>query len=292
MHSTCVIIGQMVIDFHTHIVPLKIKENRQDYVLADQNFAAIYADPKARLATAEELIARMDKDGVDKSVVLNYGWSTPSLCVEINDYILESIARYPKRLIGFCNIVPLKGEKKLRELERCIEGGARGIGELRLDTQFSYGNWLKVIEPLVDLVVKNDLIMLTHSSEPWGRQYPGKGGVTPDMLCALAITFPRLKLVCAHWGGGLPFFAMMPDVKTALKNVYFDTAASPFLYTPEVYEQVAKLIGWEKILFGSDYPLIPPRRYFKEIEGLKLLEKTKEKILSGNAEKLLGMVNK
>ena len=65
----------------------------------------------------------------------------------------------------------------------------------------------------------------------------------------------------------MPFYALMPEVKAALKNVYFDTAASPFLYTPQVYGQVAQLVGAEKILFGSDYPLISQRRFFKEING-------------------------
>ena len=96
----------MVIDFHTHIVPPKVKQNRADYARKCSSFASIYSDPKAKLATAEELIAAMDKDGIDNSVVLNYGWSTQALCQEVNEYILESVARYPKRLVGFCSVVP------------------------------------------------------------------------------------------------------------------------------------------------------------------------------------------
>ena len=81
----------------------------------------------------------------------------------------------------------------------------------------------------------------------------------------------------------------MPEVKEALKNVYFDTAASPFLYKSDIYKHVVQLIGEDKILFGSDYPLIPQRRFLKEIRGLDLPEKTKEKILAGNAQHLLGI---
>ena len=279
----------MVIDFHTHIVPPKVKQDREDYARKDNGFASIYSDPKTKLATAEELIAAMDKDEVDISVVLNYGWSTQSLCVEVNDYILESISHYPKRLVGFCNVAPLEGEMALKELERCIKGGAKGIGELRLDTQLKRGNWIEVIKPIVDMIIKNNLIMLIHASEPVGHQYSGKGKVTPDLLYILATTFPDLKLVCAHWGGGLPFYALMPEVKTALKNVYFDTAASPFLYTPQVYAQVIQLVGAEKIIFGSDYPLIPQSRFLREIDSLNLPVRTKKKILGGNAQKLLGI---
>ena len=284
-----VIIVPMVIDFHTHIVPQRIKENRQDYIYADSNFGAIYSGSKVKLATAEELIAAMDKDGVDISVVLNYGWSTQSLCTEINDYILESIARYPKRLVGFCSVVPSEDEAVLREVERCIKGGVKGIGELRLDIQSKSRNWHEMIRPIVDIIIRNNLIMLIHASEPVGRQYSGKGVATPDMLYGLITAFPDLKLVCAHWGGGLPFYALMPEVKGALKNVYFDTAASPLLYTPQVYSHVVELVGADKILFGSDYPLIPQRRFLKEITALDLPEATKKKILAGNAKKLLGI---
>ena len=109
------------------------------------------------------------------------------------------------------------------------------------------------------------------------------------MLYTLITTFPELKLICAHWGGGLPFYALMPEVKAALKNVYFDTAISPFLYSPQVYGHVVQLVGAEKILFGSDYPVISQRRFLKEINGLDLSEDVKTKILSGNAKKLLGI---
>ena len=279
----------MVIDFHTHIVPPQVKENRRQYVQNDRSFASIYRDSKAKLATTEELIAAMDKDEVDKSVVLNYGWETHTLCAQINDYILESVARYPKRLIGFCSAAPSEGEAALKELTRCIRGGAKGFGEVRLDTQFPEGGWLEIIKPFAELIIEKNLLLLAHSSDPIGHAHPGKGEVTPGLLYSLATTFPELKIICAHWGGGLPFYALMPEVKTALKNVYFDTAASPFLYTPQVYGQVAQLVGAEKILFGSDYPLIPQRRFLKEIAALDLPEATKKKILAGNAKKLLGI---
>jgi predicted TIM-barrel fold metal-dependent hydrolase len=281
----------MVIDFHTHIVPPRIKQNREDYANTDNGFAAIFSDPKAKLATAEELIASMDKDVVDVSVVLNYGWIKPSLCAEINDYILDSIARYPRRLVGFGSVVPGAGDA-VKEVERCLRGGVRGIGEIRPDTQLSGGNWLEVIRPLVEFIIRHNLILLTHASEPVGHQYPGKGKATPDRLYALITAFPDLTLVCAHWGGGLPFYALMPEVKEALNNVYFDTAASPFLYTSQVYQQVVQLVGEDKILFGSDYPLIPQRRFLKEIRSLDLPETTKNKILSGNAQRLLGIQEK
>jgi hypothetical protein len=279
----------MIIDFHTHIVSPKIKQNRDDYARQCRSFASIFSDPKAKLATAEEIIAAMDNDSVDVSVVLNYGWSTQLLCAEVNDYILDSITRYSKRLVGFCSVVPSEDEAALREVERCIQNGAKGIGELRLDDHLKKKKSLAAVKPIVDIIIKHNSILLTHTSEPVGHQYSGKGEATPDMIYRLITTFPDLKLVCAHWGGGLPFYALMPEVKAALKNVYFDTAASPFLYTPQIYSQVVQLVGADKILFGSDYPLIPQRRFLKEIFALDLSAATKRKILADNAKNLLGI---
>ena len=104
----------MIIDFHTHVFSRRIKDNRSHYVASDPGFALIYADEKARIATAEELIDSMDRDGVDISVIVNYGWSTRELCVDTNDYILESIARYPGRLIGFCAVPAIRPGRRHR----------------------------------------------------------------------------------------------------------------------------------------------------------------------------------
>jgi predicted TIM-barrel fold metal-dependent hydrolase len=145
------------------------------------------------------------------------------------------------------------------------------------------------MQPLVDVMLEHKLLLLLHTSEPVGHAYPGKGSVTPDRLYPFIAGFPELTIICAHWGGGLPFYALMPEVKQSLKNVYFDTAASPFLYTPAVYEHVSRLAGAEKILFGSDYPLMPPGRLLREIDSVDLSAEDRELVLSGNARRLLGI---
>ena len=279
----------MIIDFHTHVFPPGIKKNRSKYIDSDPCFAILYSKKDAQLATADELIASMDKDGVDISVIVNIGWTTHELCVETNDYILESINRYPKRLVGFCAVQPNSYEAAIAEIERCAKAGIKGVGEIRPDIQLIDLGDEAVMEPFVEVLEKYQLILLTHASEPVGHEYPGKGGITPEVLYPFIAKFPELKLVCAHWGGGLPFYALMPEVKRAMSNVFFDTAASPFLYSPQVYNQVVQLVGADKVLFGSDYPLLAQSRLLKEIRSLDLPEETKSLILSGNAQKLLGI---
>ena len=281
----------MIIDFHTHIFPPQVKKNRSKYIDGDPCFALLYSQKDAKLATAEELIASMDKAEVDISVILNIGWTTHELCVETNDYILESITRYPKRLVGFCAVQPNSYEAALAEVERCAQAGVKGLGELRPDMQlFDLGDET-FMQPLVDILKKYKLILLTHASEPVGHEYPGKGSITPDVLYPFITSFLDLTIVCAHWGGGLPFYALMPEVKRAMGNVFFDTAASPFLYSPQVYNHATQLVGADKILFGSDYPLLEQNRLLQEIRSLDLTEEDKGLILSGNARRLLSIDN-
>jgi predicted TIM-barrel fold metal-dependent hydrolase len=277
----------VIIDFHTHIFPPWLRERRGEYIKADPCFSLLYSRPKARMVTAEELIASMDEAGIYRSVVLNAGWVSHELCVKTNDYILDSVSRYPTRLVGFCAIQPRAGDAAIAELERCAKAGARGIGELRSDMQgFDLAD-KTTMKPVVDAVLRHNLIFLTHSSEPVGHEYFGKGSITPDILYSFITAFPNSKLVCAHWGGGLPFYALMPEVAKALANVFFDTAATVFLYKPKIFEQMSRIIGSDKILFGTDYPLMHQNRVIAQIQSSQLPEEDKAGILGANAQKLL-----
>ncbi len=279
----------MIIDFHTHVFPPQVREQRSDYIKRDACFSLLYSNPQAKMATSEELIAAMDECGIDKSIILNFGWQKQQTCQETNDYILESVARYPKRLIGFCTVQPLAGDKAIREVERCARSGAGGLGEMRPGEQGFDLQDAGVMKPLVEALAAAHMIFLLHASEPVGHDYAGKGKTTPEVLYPFIKTYPELKVVCAHWGGGLPFYALMPEVEKALANVWFDTAATPFLYKPQVFLQVANVVGSEKILFGSDYPLLSPKRILQQIESVDMSNADKAAILGGNARRVLSL---
>jgi len=247
----------------------------------------LYSNPKARLASAEELIHSMDEAGVQTSIALNVGWSDHALCVRTNDYLLESASRWPQRIIPFCMVQPTARDLALREAERCAAAGARGIGELRPDTQgYSLAD-AELLAPLVDAASALGMILLVHSSEPVGHTYAGKGTVTPEQTLALAAAFPDARLVCAHWGGGLPFYALMPEVESALANTWYDTAATQFLYRPEVFSVIASIVGSTHVLFGSDFPLLGQRRALDHVRAAKLEVGLESAILGGNAERVL-----
>ena len=280
----------MIIDFHTHIFPPHFREHRDRYTERDRTFAALYSDPRARMATAENLLAVMDEDGVDVAVTMGIGWSDYDTAREANDYIIEASARSQGRIIGFAGVNPAWGDRAALEAERCADAGLRGIGELHPDSQgFDLAD-RDTMARLMAVAQERGLIVTTHSSEPVGHLYIGKGSVTPQVLIRFIGNFPDAIIVCAHWGGGLPFYALMPEVAAALGNVYFDTAASPFLYTPQVYPAVASLVGSDKLLFGSDYALLRPRRLLKEIAASSLEPAERDAVQGANAARLLGLV--
>ena len=279
----------MIIDFHTHIFPPQMRENRERYMERDRTLGALYSDPRARMASAEDLIAVMDEDGVDISVAMGIGWSDYDMAREANDYIIEATRGSQGRIVGFAGINPAWGDRAAREAERCAEAGLRGIGELHPDTQeFDLAD-KGTMAGLMAVAEERGLIVTTHSSEPVGHLYTGKGRVTPQVLMQFISNFPEATIVCAHWGGGLPFYALMPEVADALRNVYFDSAASPFLYTPQVYSAMSELVGAEKLLLGSDYALMRPRRLLDEIAASSLTLQEREALLGGNAARLLGL---
>lgn len=277
----------VIIDCHTHIFPPEIKRNRSSFISRDPCFAELYGNPASRLVTAPELVESMDKAEIDISLLLNISWQDHELCRLTNDYILESVARSNGRLIGFCAVPPRLTDVSLAEIERCARGGAKGIGEMRLIVKEPESE--TVLAPFLEVMQKNNLILLTHASEPLGHDYPGKGKLTPEALYRLIKRLPGLTVICAHFGGGLPFYALMPEVKAVLGQVYFDCAASPYLYSPQVFRHVIELVSETKVLFGSDFPVITQGRVLKDINSLGLDSGVKDLVLAGNARRLFGI---
>lgn len=282
----------MIIDFHTHIFSPPMRNSRTEYLRRDATLAALFTNPGAAMASAEELIAAMDRAQVDAAVVLGMGWTDLEVAREANDYLIESAARYPGRLIPFCSVNPAWGEQALIEVERCALAGAKGVGELHPDTQGFRLSDVRLMSPLVEVVRSHSLILLTHSSEPVGHIYPGKGSATPSELMALIEAFPELLLVCAHWGGGLPFYSLMPEVRTALTNTYFDTAASPLLYSQDLFSLGPRLVDQGSILLGSDYPLLEPERLIQQVNNASLSVEERNAILGDNAQRLLNLTGR
>ena len=279
----------MIIDCHTHIFPHKIRENREAFCERDEGFSSIYKDPRAKIAGAEDLISSMDKAGVNRSVVCGFPWSSSDLCAFHNEYLLESASRYPDRLIAFITLPFSDPGYSERELEHMTRAGARGVGEIAYYHHEMGSHDIDLMRPILAWMEKQKIPILLHVNETIGHHYPGKGMTRLERFYEFILAFPDLPIFFAHWGGGLPFYELMPEVAKAMKNVYYDTAASPFLYSKKIYVIACEIVGAEKILFGTDFPLIPPQRYFRDLAESGLSEEDRKKILGLNLAGLLGL---
>ncbi|MBU0992416.1 MAG: amidohydrolase family protein [Proteobacteria bacterium] len=280
----------MIIDCHTHIFPEEIGLNRERFLDGEPAFKMIYASSKSEMIGAEALIKQMDESGVDISVVCGFPWVNPDTVKMNNDYCMEAVSKYPKRLIGLA-CFDAYSRKIADETERCIKGNLKGVGELAFYLSGIDDDALDRLTPVMEICKANDCPVMFHTNESVGHIYPGKTEITLPQIYNIAKRFPENNIILAHWGGGIFFYNLMKrEVRETLKNIYYDTAASLFLYTSEIYKYAVDLAGKDKILFGSDYPLIKPTRYFKEIEISGLSPEDARLIKGENAAALFNLV--
>jgi predicted TIM-barrel fold metal-dependent hydrolase len=277
----------MIIDGHTHIFPDEVRKDRRAYCKRDQGFFSIYKDSKAKLAGVEDLIASMDEYGIERSIICGFPWSEPDLCSLHNRYLMESASRYPHRLIVFIILLFSDPGWSEKELEVCLKGGARGVGEIAFYHRKMPSREIGAMKPVLTQMEKRGVPLLLHVNEILGHSYPGKGTTPLERFYDLIVAFPNLPIVLAHWGGGLAFYELMPEVAKTMANVYYDTAASPYLYSKRIYAIASEIVGVKKILFGTDFPLLSPRRYFEELEDSGLSDDDQRMILGLNLLNLL-----
>lgn len=278
---------ELIIDYHVHITPPDFIRDWRKIGEKEDYFKLLSESPVNKFARAEDIVREMARSGVDKAVVFGFGFKDMGLCRYVNDYVMEAIKKYPDKLIGYMVLAP-KSKDIEREMDRCLDGGLQGIGEL-----FPHGQGFDISNPkevgsLANLSMERKLPIIIHTNEPVGHYYAGKTDTTPVEACEFAANFPDLNIVFAHWGGGLLFYEMMPEIRKQNKNVYYDTAATPYLYRKNIY-RVAREIGLlDRILFATDYPLIPMRRYIEDIKTSGLSKEDQSRIFSKNAKRLLG----
>ncbi|MDR2947347.1 MAG: amidohydrolase [Candidatus Adiutrix sp.] len=278
-----------VIDVHVHLTPPEIAGNRERFLAGEGAWAQIYRDPKARMATTDDLLAAMDGEGVDVSLVMGFPWSNEDTAKRHNEWLLEQAARHPSRLkplAAFDALAPWAP----RHAESMLRAGMAGLGELALyDRGFGPAE-LEALGALGELCGRENRLFLMHVNEPIGHQYPGKAPLEIGQIHALAQGCQNVKLILAHFGGGLPFFAALKkEVKNYFHNIFFDTAAMPFLFDPAALPMALKILGPEHFLLGTDFPLLKTSRYRKYFAEAGLAPEIIAQIMGSNAEKLLEM---
>ncbi|MCH8309838.1 MAG: amidohydrolase [Chloroflexi bacterium] len=210
-----------------------------------------------------------------------------------NDYVSETVSRYPDTLYGFCTVDPRKGQQAVDELDRSIaELGLIGLKLHPIHMAFFPDD--PAYRPLFTRAEELGVPVLMHTGyAAAGAGTPGGGGFKLAYsrpiphVDNLAAEHPDLKIIMAHpaW----PWIDEQIAVALHKPNVYIDLSGWAPKYIPQ--QLIAEAGGRlrRKVLFGSDYPYMPPERWLREFAELEIREEARPLILLENARDLLGV---
>jgi len=207
-----------------------------------------------------------------------------------NEEVAEVAAEHADTLIPFASIDPAKGKMGAREARRLItEYGVRGF-KFHPSVQGFYPNDRKAYT-LYEVIAEAGLPALFHTGQT-GAGAGTRGGMgirlkysNPMYLDDVAADFPDMPIVLAH-----PSFPWQDEalaVATHKPNVYIDLSGWSPKYFPANLVQYANTLLKDRVLFGSDYPVITPDRWLKDFAQLSIKPDVRPRILKDNAVRLL-----
>ncbi|UCG71448.1 MAG: amidohydrolase [Chromatiales bacterium] len=253
----------------------------------DEAFKAQVRMPEAMRGgvTMEDYLGRMDRAGIERSLLIAVragdlnkrgGFEMPY------DYVHQLCAQHPDRFSGLAGIDPFRGMQGLRDLEHAVrELGFVGAHlyphwcELAPDHAKYYPYYAKCCEldvPIMMQVGHN----LVYSRE---RRLPSVG--RPICLDQVAIDFPELRLIGIHIG--VPWTDEMISMCWKHENVYTAGDAYAPKHWPAAFVHYANTFGREKVMFGTDWPVIDPERAVREIDALEFRDESRQLLMRDNA---------
>lgn len=226
-------------------------------------------------ADGDFLVGMADRLGFDRLLVTDLN----ALFYDMragNDAVAREVARHPDRLMGYISVpTPRLGCKAVDELQRCYE--TYGLRALKIyshpEASIAEPGTIPLLEKTVELGIGP---ILAHT--------------TPDECDYLMTRVPEARLLMAHMGGHPYAFGDWHRAVAVAKkhaNLLLDTASSQI--DNGMLEHAVAQLGAEKILFGTDMPLLDPYTQYAKAASADLGEEDKAKILGGNLARLLGL---
>ena len=208
-----------------------------------------------------------------------------------NDWVAELVRRHPDQFLGFGTVDPHMGKAAVREARRCVEElGLRGFKFHPITQRFEANDPLYY--ELWETIAALGVPALFHTGQTGvGAQTPGQGGLKNKYARPypyfddLAADFPELTIIMAH--PSFPWVDEQLSVCTVKRNVYMDLSGWSPKYFSENLIQYASTLLQDKVLFGSDYPVITPDRWLRDFATVPFRDEARPKILIENAKRLL-----
>lgn len=233
----------------------------------------------------EEMIARMDAAGIERAFLIaaKVGRLGIPACYHV-DYrlVAQAVQKHPDRFFGLAGLDPTEGMRGVRELERAVrEYGFIGAHfyphwyELPPDHAKWYPFYAKCCE--LDVPVQ----LQVGQSMVYDPSYPLRSVGRPITLDAVACDFPELRIIGIHVG--IPWTDEMIAMAWKHPNVFIGSDAHSPRYWPQSFVHYIRSYGQDKVIFGTDFPVLDFARTMAEIEALELPEGPKRKFLRDNA---------
>ena len=209
-----------------------------------------------------------------------------------NEEVAEQAAEHADVIIPFASIDPHRGAEGVAAARRlATDYGVRGF-KFHPNTQAFAPND-PIAYPLYEVIQEHGLIALFHSGQTGvGAGTRGGGGIrlkysNPLLVDDVAVDFPDLDIILAH--PSFPWQDEALSVATHKPRVHIDLSGwSPKYFPPQLVQYANSLLR-DKVLFGSDFPVITPERWMKDFGELKIKDEVRPKIMKDNAARLLGL---
>ncbi|MCW2862383.1 MAG: amidohydrolase [Actinoallomurus sp.] len=280
------------IDVHTHAEVSSRGDASLDDALHEASSAYFGVDKAARKPTLEEMAAfyrERKMAAVVFTVDAEHATGTPPVP---NEEVAEAAAANPDVLIPFASIDPFRGKSGVRQARRLVEEyGVKGfkfhpnLQGFFPDDRIAYG--------LYEAIEELGAIALFHTGQTGiGAGVPGGGGIRlkysdPMRVDDVAVDFPGMPIILAH--PSFPWQDEALSVATHKPTVHIDLSGwSPKYFPPQLVRYANSLLQ-DKVLFGSDYPVISPDRWLADFAKLPMKDEVRPKILKDNAARLLGL---
>jgi hypothetical protein len=211
-----------------------------------------------------------------------------------NDEIARAAADNPDALIAFGSVDPHMGRVAVNEVHRLVdEYDVKGFKFHPSVQAFSPDD--VAYYPIYEAIAERGKIALFHTGQTGiGAALPGGGGIklkfsNPMLIDDVAADFPGLKIILAH--PSFPWQDEALSVATHKQDVYIDLSGWSPKYFPDNLVRYTNTILKDKMLFGSDFPLITPERWMRDFETLPIKDEVRPKVMKLNAAKLLGLLD-
>lgn len=241
-----------------------------------------YSD-RAKPEPIEKIVADMDKAGVIKGIVTGRDAETTYGLKSSNPGILELMAAYPDKFIGFAGLDPNKGMDAIDELVNMTNKGMKGaaidpyLARIPANHARYYPIYAKCCELDIPIVITTGPATLVAKAV--------MDDAHPRHIDCVAADFPKLKIIISH--GGYPFVSDAIMVTHRNRNVYMDLAEYEQAPFSEAYIQAANTLIGDKILFASAAPFMDFQEQIALYKKLPFKPEVLEAVMHGNAERLL-----